>query len=100
MSNPPFRRHLDSSQAVEATFKNATTHPADPARTRRAAITPILRELVPLRIDQDVLQHFQVGGHGWQDRINDALRKAAGLRKPGPQDEGLRPDQLTSENDG
>jgi len=25
-----------------------------------------------------VLDHFQKGGPGWQDRINDALRKAAG----------------------
>jgi uncharacterized protein (DUF4415 family) len=32
-----------------------------------------------LRIDQDVLAHFQEGGPGWQDRINAALRKAAGL---------------------
>jgi uncharacterized protein (DUF4415 family) len=25
-----------------------------------------------------VLQYFQEGGAGWQDRINEALRKAAG----------------------
>jgi uncharacterized protein (DUF4415 family) len=25
-----------------------------------------------------VLEHFQEGGAGWQDRINEALRKAAG----------------------
>jgi uncharacterized protein (DUF4415 family) len=25
-----------------------------------------------------VLEHFREGGPGWQDRINDALRKAAG----------------------
>jgi len=39
---------------------------------------PGVKELVSLRIDQDVLEHFQEGGPGWQDRINDALRKAAG----------------------
>jgi uncharacterized protein (DUF4415 family) len=32
-----------------------------------------------LRIDRDVLDHFQEAGAGWQDRINAALRKAAGL---------------------
>ena len=32
-----------------------------------------------LRIDNDVLAHFQDQGPGWQDRINKALRKAAGL---------------------
>jgi uncharacterized protein (DUF4415 family) len=33
---------------------------------------------VSLRIDRDVLDHFQAEGPGWQDRINDALRRAAG----------------------
>jgi uncharacterized protein (DUF4415 family) len=32
-----------------------------------------------LRIDKDVLEHFQQDGPGWQDRINAALRGAAGL---------------------
>ena len=27
-------------------------------------------ELVSLRIDRDVLDHFQESGPGWQDRIN------------------------------
>ena len=31
-----------------------------------------------LRIDRDVLDYFQEDGPGWQDRINAALRKAAG----------------------
>ena len=39
---------------------------------------PNAKELVSLRIDRDVLDHFQEDGPGWQDRINDALRKAAG----------------------
>jgi uncharacterized protein (DUF4415 family) len=39
---------------------------------------PGVREVVSLRIDKDVLEHFQDGGPGWQDRINEALRKAAG----------------------
>jgi uncharacterized protein (DUF4415 family) len=33
---------------------------------------------VTLRIDRDVLDHFQQDGPGWQDRINAALRKVAG----------------------
>ena len=28
--------------------------------------------------DRDVLEHFQEAGPGWQERINEALRKAAG----------------------
>ncbi|WP_266338064.1 BrnA antitoxin family protein [Kaistia nematophila] len=38
---------------------------------------PRVREPVSLRIDSDVLEHFQADGPGWQDRINDALRAAA-----------------------
>ena len=34
---------------------------------------------VSLRLDQDVLAAFRVGGPGWQSRMNTALRKAAGV---------------------
>jgi uncharacterized protein (DUF4415 family) len=44
----------------------------------KKATLPSVKELVSLRIDQDVLEHFQQGGPGWQDRINDALRRVAG----------------------
>ena len=30
-------------------------------------------------LDRAVLEHFQEDGPGWQDRINAALRKAAGM---------------------
>jgi uncharacterized protein (DUF4415 family) len=36
------------------------------------------KELVTLRIDRDVLARFKAEGAGWQTRINEALRKAAG----------------------
>jgi uncharacterized protein (DUF4415 family) len=39
---------------------------------------PGVKETVTLRIDRDVLEHFQQDGPGWQDRINAALRKLAG----------------------
>ena len=56
--------------------KAATTKPADlPAK---APSVPGAKEMVSLRIDRDVLDFFQEDGPGWQDRINDALRKAAG----------------------
>jgi len=38
------------------------------------------KEPVLLRLDPDVVEHFKAGGHGWQTRMNDALRKAAGLK--------------------
>ena len=34
---------------------------------------------VTLRLDSDVVRHFRATGKGWQTRINDILRKAAGL---------------------
>ena len=36
------------------------------------------KKQVTLRLDQDVIEHFRSGGRGWQSRINEALRKAAG----------------------
>ena len=32
-----------------------------------------------LRLDPEVVEHFRASGPGWQTRINEALRKAAGL---------------------
>jgi uncharacterized protein (DUF4415 family) len=32
-----------------------------------------------IRLDPEVLEAFKASGPGWQSRINEALRKAAGL---------------------
>ena len=32
------------------------------------------KQLVSLRLDQDVIEEFRAGGPGWQSRINAALR--------------------------
>ena len=37
------------------------------------------KSLVSLRLDKAVVDRFRADGPGWQSRINDALRKAAGL---------------------
>ena len=34
---------------------------------------------VSLRLDQDVIAAFRAQGPGWQSRMNEALRKAAGV---------------------
>ncbi len=47
-----------------------------PGRPRKTAPN----QPVSLRLDPDVLKHFQASGPGWQSGINAALRKAAGLR--------------------
>ncbi len=80
MSKPPFRnRTNDPWSTAEAAFKSATAKPADAAPQPLKPVVPGARETVSLRIDRDVLEHFQEAGPGWQERINAALRKAAGL---------------------
>jgi uncharacterized protein (DUF4415 family) len=66
----------DARTEAEAAFKKATAKVAE-APPKTVAI-PGMKEQVTLRIDQDVLAYFQEDGPGWQDRINEALRKAAG----------------------
>ena len=76
----PPRRSKDPWDAAEAVFKPPAPAIATPAP--RAAV-PHAKELVSLRLDQEVLEAFQADGPGWQDRINDALRRAAGLDSTG-----------------
>ena len=67
----------DARTEAEKAFKTATTtKPADLPAAKPAV--PGAKETVSLRIDRDVLDVFQADGPGWQDRINAALRKAAG----------------------
>jgi uncharacterized protein (DUF4415 family) len=65
----------DARTEAEAAFRKTTARVPEAPATKTAL--PGVKELVSLRIDQDVLEHFQQGGPGWQDRINEALRKAA-----------------------
>jgi uncharacterized protein (DUF4415 family) len=67
----------DARTEAEAAFKKVTKKEPEAAAPKKLGL-PGVKELVSLRIDQDVLEYFQEGGAGWQDRINDALRKAAG----------------------
>ena len=71
------RRITSSRDAAEAMFKAVTAKPPEAPVLKRPAV-PGAKEQVTLRLDRDVLDHFQDGGPGWQDRINEALRKLAG----------------------
>lgn len=70
------RRPIDPRAAAEAAFRPQA--PKAPEPEKRQTI-PGTKELVQLRLDADVIAHFQDEGPGWQERINAALRKAAGL---------------------
>lgn len=70
------RRPSDPFKAAEALFKPAA--PKLPDAPAGAPAVPGAKESVTLRLDSDVLAFFQEDGPGWQERINAALRKAAG----------------------
>ena len=77
MPNDRNRRVGDPRKTAEAAFKAATTRPLE--RPAASPSLPGVKEMVSLRLDKDVLEFFQNDGPGWQERINAALRKAAGL---------------------
>ncbi|SNS48579.1 MULTISPECIES: BrnA antitoxin family protein [unclassified Azospirillum] len=41
--------------------------------------SPAPKVALTLRLDPAVVDHFRATGPGWQSRINETLRKAAGL---------------------
>jgi len=67
-------RPITDFPALAAAFPNG----AKP-RGRPKGSTTSEKSLVSLRIDNDVLERFRAGGPGWQRRVNEALRKAAGV---------------------
>jgi uncharacterized protein (DUF4415 family) len=69
-------RPPDARARAEQAFKAATAKQAE--LPKAAPSVPGAKEQVSLRIDRDVLDFFQADGPGWQERINAALRKAAG----------------------
>lgn len=90
MNGDKTRRPTSARDRAEALFKPAAPKPSVPAP--KQPLIPGAKELVALRIDREVLDHFQRAGLGWQDRINDALREAAGISG----DEGGKPDEANS----
>ncbi|MCZ7488524.1 BrnA antitoxin family protein [Rhizobium rhizogenes] len=38
-----------------------------------------VKKSVTIRLDPDLVEHYQSTGKGWQSRMNDDLRKAAGM---------------------
>jgi uncharacterized protein (DUF4415 family) len=72
------RRPSDPRTAAEKAFKAITT-PKPAAVPPKPTTLPGAKETVSLRIDRAVLDFFQADGPGWQDRINAALRRTAGL---------------------
>jgi uncharacterized protein (DUF4415 family) len=77
---------MDNPEWTAEDFKNAKPFremfPELAAKIRRARgpQKAPTKQLVSLRLDRDVLAEFKARGDGWQSRMNDALRKAVGLK--------------------
>jgi uncharacterized protein (DUF4415 family) len=80
MSKPPerYRNAPDARSLAEAAFKSATVKPK-PELPPAPVSLPGVKELVSLRVDRTILDYFQADGAGWQDRMVEALRMAAGM---------------------
>jgi hypothetical protein len=71
--DPP---HLDREW-----FHTADLYHGDKLIRRGRPKSEAPKQVTSIRLDPDVLAHYRATGPGWQSRINQALRKAAGLGK-------------------
>lgn len=76
--DPDDAPHLDREwfERAEISIGGKVIRPARPYGRPKSAVS---KEAVSIRLDPDVLEYFRASGPGWQSRINEALRKAAGL---------------------
>ena len=70
----------DAPELTDEWFEKADLYVGEKLirRGRRPSEAP--KQPTSLRVDADVLERFKADGPGWQSRMNDALRKAAGLK--------------------
>lgn len=76
----------DAPEWTEEMFAEAEVRVGDevvrPGKWRSVGRPPngdVPKRQVTLRLDPDVIEKFRAGGPGWQGRMNEALRRAAGL---------------------
>lgn len=67
----------DAQFARARPFADAFPELASNLRRSRGPQKTPTKQLVSLRLDQDVIERFKATGPGWQTRMNDVLRKAA-----------------------
>jgi uncharacterized protein (DUF4415 family) len=71
----------DAPRLTKEWFERADLYHGDKLIRRGRPKSEAPKKLVSLRLDPDVIDHFQRSGPGWQSRINEALRKVAKLKK-------------------
>ncbi len=72
----------DDANITEAAKQDPDALPVDDLFKRKPGrpFAEITKRAVSIRLDPDVIDHFKAGGKGWQARVNQALRKSAGLK--------------------
>jgi uncharacterized protein (DUF4415 family) len=71
-----FARARPAAEVLPAAFMGAA---AGSGRSPAGAVSVGARQRVTLSLDRDVLEAFRATGPGWQNRINEVLRKAQQL---------------------
>jgi len=75
---------VDPDDAPELTrewFETADFYEGDRLIRRGRPKSEKPKQPTSIRLDADVLDYYRATGPGWQSRINQALREAAGLQK-------------------
>ena len=69
----------DAPELTDEWFETADVYDGEKLISRGRPKSDSPKQAISLRVDADVLDKFKADGPGWQSRMNDALRKAAGL---------------------
>ncbi len=71
----------DQIDRAELRVAGKVVRPASGTLTKvgRPPLGDAPKKQVTLRLDADVIDRFRASGKGWQSRINQTLRKAAGV---------------------
>lgn len=78
-SKPIWTDPDDAPELDDAWFRSADQYEGGKLVRRGRPLSETRKKAISLRVDADVLDRFRASGPGWQSRMNDALRKAAGL---------------------
>ena len=78
VSDPAWVDPDDAPEWTDEMFARATFRIGDTI-IRRGRPKGSTKQQVSLRLDTAVIDRFRADGPGWQSRMNEALRKAAGL---------------------
>ena len=79
--DPDDAPELDDEWFARAEFRigEKVIRPGRPAGRPPGRPSGSAKQQVSLRLDKRVIEAFRADGPGWQTRMNEALRKAAGL---------------------